>query len=149
MENFYRILINLTLLKSLNEKKPEISVDFSKNEKGIMNINLNYDRNLSIKRKQLEDSTNPYSKNIMVIYIDSVSRAYSIRQLKKTLKFIEKFMSFEGNYNHKFPSEKFHSFQFFKYHSHKFYTIGNYPLLFYGNHRNKNNNHLIIAIMIL
>ena len=137
---------NLTLLNLLNEKKPEISVDFSKNEKGIMNINLNYDRNLSIKRKQLEGSSNPYSKNIMVIYIDSVSRAYSIRQLKKTLKFIEKFMSFEGNYNHKYPSEKFHSFQFFKYHSHKFYTIGNYPLLFYGNHRNENNKYLTLYL---
>lgn len=78
----------------------------------------------------------------MIIYIDSVSRSSSLRQLKKTLTFFDKFMPYKGNNNSKFPSENFHSFQFFKYHSHKFYTVGNYPLIYYGNLRDIKNIHV-------
>ena len=140
LENFVD-MNNLTLLNLLKDKIPEISVDFSTNINGKINVNLNFNQSLSDERKKLENKNNPYSKNIMILFIDSVSRAYSIRQLKKTLNFIEKFMSFKGNRNNKFPSNNFHSFQFFKYHSHKYYTAGNYPLLFYGNHRNESNRH--------
>ena len=56
-----------------------------------------------------------YSKNIILLLIDSVSRANSMRQLKKTLKFFEKFMSYKGAFNEKYSSEIFHSFQFFKF----------------------------------
>ena len=137
---------NLTLINLLGDKKPEISVDFSKNKIGQMKINLNYNKTLSKIRKKLEGKTNPLSKNILVIFIDSVSRAYSIRQLKKTLKFFEKFISYKGNSNDKFPFENFHSFQFFKYHSHKYYTIGNYPPLFYGNHRKETNKYITLYL---
>lgn len=49
----------------------------------------------------------------MIIFIDSVSRGNSVRQLKKTLEFFEKFMSYKGGYNKNYPKEKYHSFQFF------------------------------------
>ena len=130
---------NLTLIKNLNYLKPEIEVDFSKNPFGEMIINLNFNETLSNERKKLEKFIKPYSNNIIILFIDSVSRANSIRQLKKSLKFFEKFMKYRGDYNINFPLENFHSFQFFKYHSFKFYTVGNYPILFYGNFRNKNN----------
>ena len=133
---------NLTLINFLNDKKPEITVDFSKSRIGEMKIDINFNKTLSDKRKELEASSNPYSKNIMIIFIDSVSRANSLRKLKKTLKFFEQFTRFEGNYNKKFPFEIFHSFQFFKYHSHLYYTIGNYPILFYGNKRNFSNKYI-------
>lgn len=133
---------NLTLLNLLKDKKPEISIDFSKHKNGEVNINLQFNKTLSEERKKLEGIINPYSKNIFIIYLDSVSRAYSIRQLKKTLNFIENFMPYHGKNNTKFPSENFHSFQFFKYHSHRYYTVGNFPILFYGNHRNKTNKHI-------
>ena len=123
---------NSTLLKSLNGNIPEISFDFTKKKIGEIKINLNFNQTLSDERKKLENLTNPYSQNILIVYIDSVSRANSIRQLKKTLKFIEKFMSYKGSNNPNFPSENFHSFQFFKYHSFESYTPGNYPRLFYG-----------------
>ena len=133
---------NLTHINLLQGNIPEISVDFSKKVGGTLNVNLNFNQTLSFERKKLENKTNPYSKNVMVIFLDSVSRAYSIRQLKKTLKFIEKFMPFKGNNNNKFPSDYFHSFQFFKYYSHKYFTTGNYPILYYGNHRNGTNKHI-------
>jgi hypothetical protein len=117
-------------------KIPEVEVDFSKNIFGEMNINLNYNKTLSEQRIMLEKNTTPYSNNIIILYIDSVSRVNSIRQLKKTLKFFEEFMSYKGASQAKYPSIKFHSFQFFKYHSFTFHTPSNYPLLFYGRSRN-------------
>ena len=122
-----------------NFSEPEIIVDFSKDPFGDMSINLKYNDTLSKERKNLENKTIPYSQNMIIIYIDSVSRAYSIRQLNKTLSFFEKFISFEGGFNEKYPDENFHSFQFFKYHSFEGRTAGNYPKLFYGNKREAKN----------
>ena len=130
---------NKKLVNKIYKKNmPEYIVDYTKNHFGEIKIILNYNETLSKERKKLEKNSSPYSKNIIILFIDSVSRAYSIRQLKKTLKFFEKFMTFNGGYNKKYPSEKFHSFQFFKYHSFNGYTYVNYPRLFYGNTAGKN-----------
>ena len=133
---------NISLYNLLNDSKPEISVDFSENENGKLNINLNFNKTLSDERKNLERFNVPYSNNILILFIDSVSRAHSIRQLKKTMSFFERFSSFKGYGDSKFHGENFHSFQFFKYHSHKYYTSGNYPILFYGRHRNETNKYI-------
>jgi hypothetical protein len=79
-----------------NNKFPEVEVDFSDNKYGKMNINLNYNKTLSQERTLLEINSTPYSNNILILYIDSVSRVNSLRQLKKTLKFFEKFMNYKG-----------------------------------------------------
>ena len=130
---------NLDLVnKFYKENKPELLVDYTKNPFGEIIINLNYNETLSQERKKLEKTISPYANNIIILYIDSISRAYSIRQLKKTLKFFEQFMSFKGGFNKKFPLSKFHSFQFFKYHSFNGYTFENYPRIFYGNRPGKN-----------
>ena len=135
-------LVDIDDKKQLNkigkENYPEIIIDFSNNINGEMIINVNYNDSLSKERKKKEKNVNPYSKNIIILYFDSVSRSTGIRQLKKTVKFFEQFMPYKGNLNKKYPSENFHSFQFFKYHSFYFYTHGNYPKLFYG--KNKSNN---------
>jgi len=125
------------LNNSFKNKLPEIEVDFSKNVYGEMKINLNYNETLSKERKLLEKNVIPYSNNIMILYIDSVSRVNSLRQLKKTLKFFEQFMSYNGASQYKNPSENFHSFQFFKYQSFLYHTRNNYPILFYGQARNR------------
>ena len=75
--------------------------------------------------RKLEQTTNPYSENILILYIDALSRANSIRNLKNNfinkndflimIKFFEKFMPYKGGHNEKYPNENFHSFQFFKY----------------------------------
>jgi hypothetical protein len=119
--------------KIYKENKPELIVDYTKNPYGEIIIDLKYNETLSQERKKLEKKVSPYSNNIIILYIDSISRAYSIRQLKKTLKFFEQFMSFKGGFNKKYPFSNFHSFQFFKYHSFKGYTFENYPRIFYGN----------------
>ena len=93
----------------------ELILDFSKNDLGEYIIDLKYNNTLSKERKLLENKITPYSENIMILFIDSVSRGNSIRQLTKTLNFFEKFMPYNGGFNPEYPEEKFHSFQFFKY----------------------------------
>ena len=124
---------NQTLVnKMYNNNYPEIIIDYNKNPLGELLIDVQFNETLSMERKLLEKKTSPYSDNIIIIFIDSVSRAYSKRSLKKTLKFFENFMKYKGSYNRNFPSENFHSFQFFKYHSFDHYTRFNYPPIFYG-----------------
>ena len=141
------ILLNYTYHNMLDmdnithdiEKWPEHIVDFTNNENGEMIINLTFNETLSQERKKLEKNSNPYSNNIMILYFDSVSRNNALRQLKKTMKFFEMFMSYEGNHHQKFPNENYHSFQFFKYHSFRLFTPGNFPRLFYGNNKEAKN----------
>jgi hypothetical protein len=119
----------------INKNLTEIIVDFTKSDFGEMIINVNYNETLSKERKQLENNTIPFSNNIMIIYIDSVSRNNALRQLKKTISFFEKFVSYKGGFHERYAKENFHSFQFFKYHAFLEYTPGNFPRLFYGKYR--------------
>jgi len=66
-----------------------------------------------------------------------------LRQLKKTTKFFENFISYKGGFHNKYPSEIFHSFQFFKYYAFNGYTSINFPFLFYGQNQTKINKSLI------
>ena len=113
--------------------KPEYIVDFTKDPFGELIIDLHYNKTLSKKRKKLEKNSVPYSDNILILYIDSISRGNTMRKLKKTVKFFEQFISYKGGHNEKSPNEIFHSFQFFKYHAFEGHTAINYPRLFYGN----------------
>ena len=125
---------------SANElNKPEYIVDFSKDPFGELIINLNYNETLSKVRKKSEYASVPYSDNIFVLYIDSISRATAIRKLRKTLSFFEQFISYQGGNKGKYKKENFHSFQFFKYHSFEGYTYINFPILFYGNKPKEKN----------
>ena len=128
---------NKKMNNKLKKNIPEIVVDFSRNPLGEMIIKLNYNDNLRKARKKLEINSVPYSNNILILFLDSVSRVNSINQLKKTLKFIEQFMPYKGNFNYKYSSENFHSFQFLKYHSFKGYTAKNYLKIFYGENSGK------------
>ena len=128
---------NSIAIKSLNNSIPEVSFDFTKNKIGDININLYFNQTLSDERMKLESNTQLYLNNILIVFIDSVSKANSQRQLKKIMKFFEKFMPYKGNNNPRFPSQNFHSFQFFKYHAHEFHTRGYYPVLFYGRYKNE------------
>ena len=129
---------NIEILDKLKENTPEIIADFSKSQLGELKINVNYNDTLSKERKKLEKYSKPYSENILILYYDSISRSNGLRHLKKTLKFIEKFMSYKGYSNKLFPKEKYHSFQFLKYHSFIFHTRANYPKMFYGCNKGKN-----------
>ena len=127
---------NIKLNKSLEKEEPEIFVNFTNESNPELKIDLFFNETLSKMRKKQENFSSPYSENIMILFIDSVSRVNSLRQLKRTLKFFESFMKYEGKPSYKLD-ENFHSFQFFKYHSFLGYTGGNYPLMIFGNITNQ------------
>ena len=116
-----------------NFEKPEIIVDFSKSINGELLLDLNFNESLSKERNILEINNIPYSRNLMIIFIESVSRVNSLRQFPKTTNFFKKFISYEGSYHPEHAEQKFHSFQFFKYQSFEGITRTNFPILFYGN----------------
>ena len=129
-------LLDMDNKANLNKTKlPEIVVDFSKNPYGEIIINVNYNETISKERKELEKNSNSLENNIMLLFFDSVSRRNGLRQFKKTLQFIEKFMPYKGYSNKLYPNENYHAFQFMKYHSFKYNTGGNYPKMFYGHNR--------------
>ena len=136
-------LIDMDNITMELKKWPEKIVDFTKDEIGEFIVNLTYNETLSKERKKLEKNSVPFSNNILIIYIDSVSRANGLRQLKKTSAFFEKFMAYEGHHHEKYPDDNFHSFQFFKYHAFRMYTPGNFPILFYGHPKEAKNIVLI------
>lgn len=129
---------NKEQIDKLKGNIPEIIIDYTKNPFGEMSVNLNFNKTLSEKRKKMKLNSNPYSDNLIILYIDSVSRNNALRQLKSTTKFFKKFLPFHGAFNKKYPNENFHSFEFFKYHSFLGHTANNYPKLFYGRNRGKN-----------
>jgi hypothetical protein len=131
----YNNLIDMDNITTEIKYWPEKIVDFTQSEIGELKVNLSYNETLSKERKKLEGKSNPFANNIMILYIDSTSRALAMRQLKKTMSFFEKFMSYNGGHHEKYPEENYHSFQFFKYHSFRMYTPSNFPILFYGNKR--------------
>ena len=124
---------NKELLNKLEDKeKPEVILDYTNNEYGDIHININYDKELSKERKKLEKNTEPLYDNIIFIFFDAISRKHFSRVYKKTSKFLDNFMKYEGYSNEKDPSQKYHGFQFFKQHSFKEFTLGNNIPMFYG-----------------
>ena len=91
---------------------------------------------MKFRKKKIRKNTIPYSDNIIILCLDSISRNNVLRKLKKTIKFFEKFISYKWGNNKNYPNENFRSFQFFKYHLFSGYTGNNFPPLFYGNTAN-------------
>ena len=105
--------------------EPEIIIDYTKDDFGEFKINVHYNKTLSELRKSQEKNSKPLYKNILVIYIDAVSRPHFIRKMKKTTEFISQFMGYNNNKN-------FQSFQFFKVQSYPGVTKGNLYRMIYG-----------------
>ena len=117
LQYFYENLVDMddneTLIKFFKEKMPEVQIDFTNINDYKLIIDLHYNETLSKERKILEKNFEPYSNNILILYFDSLSRANALRQLKKTTKFFEQFMSYKGGFHKKYSSENYHSFQCF------------------------------------
>ena len=109
--------------------KPEIEIWFNEKEQGTVYINVTKNETLIQQRKKLENP-NSLFKNIIVMYIDAVSRNRFKSALPKTYKFIDKFMKYVPDYP-EFGNLK--SFQFLKYHTTGVFTQPNAQPMFYGN----------------
>ncbi len=106
--------------------KPEIEIWFDKKGEGTVHINVTKNETLIEQRKKLENP-NSLFENVIIIYIDAVSRNRFKSALPKTSNFIDKFMRNNPEY------ENLKSFQFLKYHIIGTFTQPNAQPMFYGN----------------
>ena len=137
-------LINMNEFDKKNifkRKKPEVIVDFTENEYGKLNINLNYNQELSNKRMNLSKDIS--SNNILFIFIDNLSRPHFYRQFKKTAKFLKKFFSYKGFSTN--SEDNFHGFEFLKYHKIDGATLGNAIPMFSGVYFDPKNRMISIV----
>ena len=126
----------------LNEPKPEIEIFYDKKTKTRRGeININKNETLSKIRNEIANNTNNESNslfnNVMLIYIDCVSRQHFLRKMKKTSEFIEKFMTYNNNLG-------FNSYQFMKYQSFAHWTTPNIiPMFFSSKDTFGQRSHLV------
>jgi hypothetical protein len=96
---------------------PEVKIQVKKNQTLINERSKLYEKNKS----------NTRFKNVLFIYIDSLSRNSFRRKLKKTYAWLEN--------KYKNPLSKFSSYQFLKYHSLNYYTYANMIPGYFGVHK--------------
>ena len=147
-ENVMKKMINLETWnndKEKNDRKildPEVFIRFDNLSKlGHIEINVKRNETLAEERKKIFNNLKykelPRYKNILFLFIDSLSRPQFIRKMKKTQKFLEQFYQ-ENN--------QFDFYQMLKFHSLLFFTMPNVNPMFYGESMfNKNGTNLIRA----
>lgn len=118
----------------INNKKKIGSLKKKNNEENLLGefkININYDKGLSMERKILETKAFLF-KNVLIIYINTVSRPHFLRKMPKTSKFIEQFLKKQYVYL-KNLSSSYLGCQFMKYQCFGSGTFRNIIPMFYGN----------------
>jgi len=116
---------NKTILNNITQnEKPEIILEFSNNYNDVkININISYNEEL-VKIRKIKENNKSIYNNILFIFFDTLSRVHFQRTMKKTAKFLERYMlSQKGMHN---------AYQFNKFHSLGGYTLPNISPMFYG-----------------
>lgn len=90
-----------------DEPHPEVEVIFE-GEKGKIIINIKRNETL-IKERNNINKNNQLYKNVLIIFLDTVSRAHFIRKMPKTITFLNNFTKYEAN-----PLKKYDNFSIFK-----------------------------------
>ncbi|KAL4463269.1 hypothetical protein ABPG74_007270 [Tetrahymena malaccensis] len=112
-------------------------VVFDRNEQKY-HIDVQFNQTLSEQRKKIasDSSSKPLSKNILLIFIDAVSRQSMHLKLPKTVEWFEKRSRMHSyvpeNKQSEEDKKKSQSFEFYKYNSLKPYTYDNLQNLMYG-----------------
>ena len=70
-------------------------------------------------------------KNILILYLDNISRAHFYRKMPKTVEWLSQFIDDEES--------NFTTYQYFKYHSQYFATNSSWAGLFFGEYRSVNS----------
>ena len=111
-----------------NEQYPEVEVFFDENNHGMIKINVTKNETLSQERKKIEKDKNSLFNNVLIIYVDSLSRNHFQRKMHKLTKYLEPFMKYNLNGTEK----EYTAFQFMKYNTLKGLTLPNIKAMFYG-----------------
>ena len=132
----YQELINHNIIKmDLYNKDnypdfpyPEVEVFFDENNHGRIKINITKNEKLSKERNEISKDKHSLFNNVLIVYIDAVSRNLFHRKMHKLAKFIEKYMPYNVNEKEK----SYTSFQFLKYNTLRDLTYPNIKSMFYG-----------------
>lgn len=114
-----------------NISKPEIEIILSQSG-GKIEYNIKRNETLIKEREEIiakkKNKNNLIYKNILILFIDTLSRAHFFRKFIRTINFLEQFSKYELNHSNKSMA----SFQFFKYNSVGFSTDPNLKAAYYG-----------------
>ena len=121
-------MINLDNETQKNEFH-EVTLHFNSNYEGKVNIEIKPNETLIQERRNLykENKNKIKFDNILILYIDAISREQMFQSLPKTMKFIEQY--YIKNQNKK---KDFNLYQFLKYHNFAALTKINALPMFYG-----------------
>ena len=106
--------------------KPEVILEFNKDNIGEIKIEINKNETLEKERKELGLKYNSKFDNVLFIFLDAFSREHFKRKFKKTTKFIEKYMK---------PNKElddYKAYQFMKYTAFDCFTQMSAQPMFYG-----------------
>ena len=123
-----------------NQPYPEVEVFFDENDYGNIRINLTRNETLSEERKKIAKNKTSLYNNVLILYLDALSRNHFLRKIHRVAKYIEPFLIYNLNETEK----KFTAFQFFKYNTLKSLTIPNIIPMFYGVNLNEPNGENIV-----
>jgi hypothetical protein len=116
----YNSVIDMETATEEKKKDIEVYVNFTTQPHPKVHIEIKKNQTLIDERAKNWDSKgkdNAIFKNILMIYIDSLSRNHFRRKLKKTYAFLEQYYNnTEGNFS---------TYQFFKLHALNYYTYAN------------------------
>ena len=127
--NIFKSMVNMDdPNQKKNIEKTEVYIDFTKPNPEV-NIQIKKNETLIFERSNLYNSfkNSTMFKNILYIYIDSLSRNHFRRKLPKTFKWLEE--------HYQNPESPFSSYQFLKYHSLTYYTYANMIPGYFGVHK--------------
>jgi len=120
------VLESMIPLSSINDPAAQDLEIFLDKSTSHPKYHINVKRNQELVNERSKIQSESLVKNVLVIYIDALSRANALRKLPKTMKWFDSFT------NNKNPSAD--AFQFFKYHSIAPYTYPNLYEALYGKH---------------
>ena len=123
-------------VKGKSEFNPEVILDYSDEKNPKLNINLQYNEELSKLRKGMETSESLF-ENVFVVYLSGVSQFYFKNSLPKLSSFISKYADKGPNDNNQLSMN---SYQFNRYHSFTNESFSNYFLMFYDSPVNSLEN---------
>ena len=75
-----------------NKSQPEVEVIFEQKQ-GKIRINIQRNETLIKERKNKINKSNQMYKNILIIFLDTLSRCHFMRRLPKTMKFLNTFQN--------------------------------------------------------
>ena len=123
-----------------NILKPEVTIEFNEKKRGKINIEIERNETLIKERNLLSKNKTSLYNNILIIYLDAVSRGEFKRKLSKIGEILKPYFPYNKNTTEK----KYSAFEFLKYNTLRALTYPNIKAMFYGIKMNDKNGTNIV-----